>query len=121
MPYKNIEDRKAYQRKWAKENKDKKRRHRKRTRTKWGDKSRNLVWRYLRRYGCKECGIKDPIVLEFDHRDMSDKKDNISSLIYRDSYSAVKDEIRKCDILCANCHRRRTAKQQQKWYTWRKG
>jgi len=59
--------------------------------------------------GCVDCGEKDPIVLEFDHRDPATKVFNIG-----DSYSKplekLKLEINKCDIVCANCHRKRTAK-----------
>lgn len=59
--------------------------------------------------GCVECGITNPIVLEFDHKDPSTKCFNIG-----DSYSKPLDkvvlELSKCDIVCANCHRIRTSK-----------
>jgi hypothetical protein len=59
--------------------------------------------------GCVDCGEKDPIVLEFDHRDPSTKSSNIGDS-YGKSIEYLKEEILKCDIVCANCHRKRTAK-----------
>jgi hypothetical protein len=56
---------------------------------------------------CADCGEDDPLVLEFDH--LADKKFNITKGITNHSWQALLDEIAKCDVVCANCHRRRTA------------
>ena len=57
---------------------------------------------------CVDCGESDPVVLEFDH--LRDKAFDIgASLPYR-SWESILDEIAKCDVVCANCHRRRTAR-----------
>ncbi len=59
-----------------------------------------------------DCGEDDIIVLDFDHRDQKTKKFNLAEAISGGiSMSRIKTEIEKCDIVCANCHRRRTAKQ----------
>lgn len=77
---------------------------------------KEFSWRYRRICGCSECNIKDPRVLQYDHIDNSDKKGCISRMISRgQSVETVKAEIRKCRILCANCHQIRTGKQQG-WY-----
>jgi hypothetical protein len=48
------------------------------------------------------------LVLEFDH--LRDKRAFISVMVCRgDAWSAILEEIKKCDVVCANCHRRRTA------------
>ena len=60
--------------------------------------------------GCLDCEEKDPIVLEFDHRNPKEKHFNIGEG-YNKSIEVLLAEISKCDIVCANCHRRRTAKQ----------
>ena len=59
---------------------------------------------------CVECGESDPIVLEFNHVDPTDKKYNISEMVNGGhSWKSIMNEIEKCEVLCANCHRRRTA------------
>jgi hypothetical protein len=63
---------------------------------------------YLREHPCVDCGEEDPIVLEFDH--LRDKKFMISKGITDRNWQDVLDEIAKCEVVCANCHRRRTAK-----------
>ena len=49
----------------------------------------------------------DPVVLEFDH--LGDKEFNISYGLRQLTWQAVLDEMAKCEVVCANCHRRRTA------------
>ena len=61
---------------------------------------------YLRVHPCVDCGEEDVLVLEFDH--LRDKTANIAYLIRCGSWDRVVDEIAKCEVVCANCHRRRT-------------
>ena len=63
---------------------------------------------YFREHPSADCGETDPIVLEFDH--LRDKKIGIATGIRNRNWNDVLDEIAKCDVVCANCHRRRTAK-----------
>lgn len=63
---------------------------------------------FLREHPCVDCGEDDPVVLEFDH--LRDKKFSISAGLQGRRWQDVLDEIAKCDVVCANCHRRRTAK-----------
>ncbi len=53
------------------------------------------------------CGITDPIVLDFHHRDPSEKKTNVARF-GRGGWSLkrIDEEIAKCEVVCANCHRR---------------
>ena len=69
------------------------------------------VGEYLKEHPCVDCNEGDPIVLEFDHRDPKEKKGLISIMIYNSSLQDLNKEIAKCDVVCANCHRRRTAVQ----------
>lgn len=58
---------------------------------------------------CKDCsGVFHHAVFEFHHRDPTQKDFDWSKLRKR-SRSAITDELDKCDLLCANCHRLRHA------------
>ncbi len=65
------------------------------------------IWSYLSSHSCVDCGEKDPIVLEFDH--IRDKTFTISSVGRDKKLLDVKKEIEKCQVRCANCHRRKTS------------
>ncbi len=68
---------------------------------------------YLAGHPCIDCGEADPLVLELDHRDETEKLHNLSRMWYNGySWKKIEEEIAKCDVRCANCHRRRTAHQQ---------
>lgn len=66
------------------------------------------IYNYLLNNPCKDCKEKDPLVLEFDHR--NNKKLDVSQM-YLHAWETIKKEIEKCDVRCANCHSRKTAKQ----------
>ena len=76
--------------------------------------NRQRIWDYLRNNPCVHCNESDPIVLEFDHLDPKTKFKEISRMLDY-SWDRIFDEINKCQVLCANCHRRKTAKEQN-WY-----
>jgi hypothetical protein len=70
---------------------------------------------YLKHHPCIDCGEADPIVLDFDHVS-GRKRSRVSALIV--SWCSLKilvDEIEKCAVRCANCHRKRHARDQG-WY-----
>ena len=71
---------------------------------------RSYAWIYLCTHSCIDCGEKDPVVLEFDH--ISNKTAAISEMSRNHTLEAVRKEIEKCQVRCANCHRRKTAKEQ---------
>lgn len=65
---------------------------------------------YLLEHPCVDCGEDDPIVLDFDHV-KSVKSFNVSegALLRGLGLKKLAIEISKCEVRCANCHRRRTA------------
>ena len=65
--------------------------------------------------GCIECGELDILVLEFDHPDDVIKTKGISQIRKNGLLKDLIIELDKCVVLCANCHRRRTAKQFGSW------
>jgi hypothetical protein len=73
------------------------------------EQNRREVMTYLVSHPCVDCGIDNPIVLEFDHRDPRDKLTNVGSMANK-RWARVRAEIEKCDVRCVNCHRRKTAR-----------
>ncbi len=78
--------------------------------------NRRGVLLYLSTHPCVDCGMDNPVVLEFDHRDPKLKIAAVSRLIVNKPWTRVLAEIQKCDVRCINCHRRRTAQQ----FSWGK-
>ena len=60
--------------------------------------------------GCSICGYnKHPAALDFDHIDPALKSFTLSQDPKR-AWSKIEAEIKKCRVLCANCHRIETVK-----------
>jgi hypothetical protein len=76
---------------------------------------RERLLAYLLQHPCIDCGEGDPRCLDFDHRDPDRKKASISRLIGYTDWNKLLLEIAKCDVRCANCHRKRTAQQFRWW------
>lgn len=67
------------------------------------------IVRYLHEHPCVDCGNSDPIVLEFDHV-RGPKRAAVANLVNSGaSWANIEREIAKCEVRCANCHRKRTA------------
>lgn len=75
---------------------------------------RLLVVEYLESHSCIDCGNSDTEVLEFDHRDPCSKVTEVGKLLTGSTRRLI-DEINKCDVRCANCHRKRTRRQFGWW------
>ena len=79
--------------------------HRKVNRKRIYDRNKTFVKGFLEDKCCVVCGESDNIVLEFHHRDPSLKEQAITEMMTR-SIESIAKEMLKCDVLCANCHRR---------------
>lgn len=63
---------------------------------------------------CLDCqGIFHPEAMEFDHREPADKSFSIASFGRRVGLETLETELLKCDLVCANCHRVRTARRRE--------
>ncbi len=68
-----------------------------------------LLCEYLLQHPCKDCKETDILVLEFDH--LRDKTHHVSTLLGgAHPWTTIEKEIEKCEVVCGNCHKRRTAK-----------
>lgn len=72
-----------------------------------------FILEYKQSHSCVDCGESDPDVLDFDHvrgakvRSVYEMAGSAASLI------RLQLEIDKCEIRCANCHRRITRKRER--------
>ena len=73
--------------------------------------ARAIKINHLKSAPCMDCkGIFPPIVMDFDHV-RGEKAHNVSHMfLHRESsWEAILEEVAKCELVCANCHRIRTA------------
>jgi hypothetical protein len=71
---------------------------------------RKVMVRVIMGEHCSECGDwLWPKEMEFHHRDPKAKVGNLSDMFRTASKSAILAEVKKCDLLCRNCHRLRAA------------
>jgi hypothetical protein len=73
-------------------------------------RARAFVQAHKTEMSCLDCGvIYPPYVLDFDHVRGESKKSDMSSLVCKGkSNRLLAEEMAKCDLICANCHRERT-------------
>ena len=77
-------------------------------------RNRSFVYAYLDDQKCMDCGEEDSLVLDFDHIDDNKSFDISKGIKDRLSLKRIFEEIEKCEVICSNCHRKRTATQ----YNW---
>ena len=72
---------------------------------------RGAIWKYnyLLDKSCEHCGESDMLKLQFDHKSQYEKVDNITNLL-KGSLNALREEVKKCRVLCANCHQVKSVK-----------
>lgn len=67
--------------------------------------NRSFTQRYKRMRRCHFCNESEPVALDLHHLNPSEKDFNPSQM-YSHSRKQLKKEIRKCIVLCSNCHRK---------------
>lgn len=105
MPSKDKQKIKEYQARWYKSH-----RHEQMARIDAYKKMIAVRFRNIKESSpCKDCGRKFmSCVMDFDHVS-GEKIDNVSTLMAKkSSWKKIKEEISKCELVCANCHRIRT-------------
>lgn len=66
-------------------------------------RKREFCNRYKTMLGCKYCGCKETECLQFHHIDPREKFLAIS-VMYKRKFEFLAEEIKKCEVFCANCH-----------------
>jgi len=107
MAYTDLVKKHAAEQRWYYKNIDKIRQYK--------QKARKLRIEYIKKIKevpCKDCGIQYPsYVMDFDHFEENSKTETVNRLAgTRAGWKRLKQEIEKCHIVCANCHRIRTHK-----------
>lgn len=106
MPYKDPEKRREANRKasakYYENNKQKVIKAsaavRRKTRAQWQEFKKTL--------SCIQCGENHPATLDFHHVIRSKENRKVHRLISNAHWKAVHEELKKCVVLCANCHRK---------------
>jgi hypothetical protein len=110
LSYKSKADQAAASRKYYEKHKDKA----KAAAREWNKQQYKLIKGYVEQYKrehpCVDCGEGDPIVLDFDHVRGVKRFSVANAARGKHAMSTVIEEIAKCEVRCANCHRRVTHK-----------
>lgn len=70
------------------------------------NRNKKYVAEYLGSHHCTDCGVEAD--LEFDHREPSSKRGEVSTLVTKGySLASVIAEVAKCDVRCRTCHLKR--------------
>ena len=105
MPYKDLEVRKAY--------------HKLKSRKHYEENRQELIGKQLEKkkqfkkewkefkatLSCTKCGFDHPAALDFHHTDPTQKDGNIHRYVSNNQPKKTFEEVAKCIVLCANCHR----------------
>ncbi len=103
MPIKDPEKRKAYRRNWYKINNESEKLHVRKRKL----KIREWFWRYKKKLECSICSESHPAIIDFHHKKGKEKENEVSILVSNGySIDKIKTEIKKCQVLCSNCHRK---------------
>jgi len=71
--------------------------------------AKRKIWDIKEESGCVDCKEKYPhYMLDFDHLPEFEKLGSPTEIMHKYSWEKAMEEISKCDIVCANCHKIRT-------------
>jgi len=101
MPFKDPKKRKEYKKSWHIKNRVHNRKLRKLRR----QEIKNWFTNYKKNLACEICGEKHPATIDFHHK--SNKDNEVTQMVHWGyAFENIKKEIAKCQVLCANCHRK---------------
>jgi len=103
MPLKDPEKRREYRRKWYKGNSKSEIAHVKRRK----QEIRKWFIEFKKNLKCSVCSESHPATIEFHHKSGENKENEIGFMVgHGYSIESIRKEIEKCQVVCANCHRK---------------
>ena len=105
MAYKNKEDQAACSRRHYEANKQKIIQRAAERNKRQRQINKDYIYEVKQNSPCVDCGETNPLVLDFDHV-RGEKKKAVSDLAHACcAIKTLEEEIAKCEVRCANCHR----------------
>jgi hypothetical protein len=115
MTYQDKNKAKEYQKGWYQQHKEEVITRRKKRQL----EIRHWFMRYKSTLFCIDCGISHPAILQFHHRNRAEKSFNISDVVRRaTSIKQITNEMKKCDVVCVNCHAKRHWQETHETDSW---
>lgn len=113
-----------YKRNWLIDNKKVQIERIRKNNVKANQRNQDYVWKYLLEHPCVDCGENDILCLQFDHV-QGEKISGVGVMLNKAlSLKTIIKEIKKCNVRCANCHMKITARRgvfaRYRWFVQRK-
>ena len=97
---KTLEEKREYNRMWSKKNA----KRRCELNNNWRRGQGSKFQEYKKTLSCYFCTEAEPCCLHFHHKDPKEKDLEIANAARRWSWKHLLEEIKKCVVVCANCH-----------------
>jgi hypothetical protein len=106
MPYKDLELKKQKHKEYSKRYYEKnKAAHKQRVSLR--KKELRVLWaKFKSTLSCVYCGENNPATFDFHHIKKDPTNRKVYRLLQQQNYNGAREEIKKCIVLCANCHRK---------------
>ena len=105
MPYKDPEVKKAYHKEQSRKYYEKNKAKVIEATTEYAKRGKEKWDLYKSSLKCARCSENHIACMDFHHMDPSEKEYEVSALISSKMFTKAYKEIKKCIVLCANCHR----------------
>lgn len=103
MPYADPEERREYRRAWYALHKESEKNHVKRRKL----EIKRWIRNYKNNLKCSRCSENHPATIDFHHVNKGTKDSEIAHFVAEGySINRIREELDKCEVLCANCHRK---------------
>jgi hypothetical protein len=105
MPYKDASVKKAKHAQYSRDHYEKNQERIKQRNAATRKKRREEWYVFKCTLKCTKCGFSHPAALDFHHEDPTTKEGDVHFFAAGGQYKKAREEIKKCIVLCANCHR----------------